>query len=329
MEKDLPFIGLVANKTDLWKYKSVEREDGKSLAEQYKCEYFELSALSCKDGVHEMFNNVIQITLSKSKPRAFSLPSNTAIISRHKSDRECRPMIPKLHFDDRKRSTSLINIHPIEEEQAMSSKTSTKNCSSISLMASMEKSISLSKYKQYVETPITTCVERGRSTSVCDQPIIIKENYSAKEVRESFSCSTQTLNRMKNVSPARMLFSSTSVGDLEKEHEQNKKNISKTMRRNLTEMSLLNKKSIDRDSKISIIQNIPKVIERKMSFDTIAAKVPDNKTGILHTTLGEVGFLAFSTLQVPVTPKKPKSPFSKRRMNGFLSQKPLLVGKQK
>jgi len=317
-EKDMPFIGLVANKTDLWKYKTVEREEGKSLAEQYKCEYFELSALSCKDGVNDMFNSVIQITLSKSKPRAFSLPSNTAI-SCDKSDTESTVMIPQLQFKDRKRSTSLINILPIEEEQKMSSKTSTKNCSSISLMASMERSISLSKFSEYANAPGE---ERGSST-FCDQPIKGKK-ISLNKDTYTIAC-PQQLNQTRNASSVRTLSSSTSVCDL---GEHNKQNLPKPIRRNFTEMSL-DKKLAERDSKSSIIQNIPNVIEKKKSFDNLTSKILDNKPGILHTTLGEVGFLAFSTLQVPVAPKKSKSPFTKRRMNGFMSQKPLLVGKQK
>lgn len=72
-EKEL-CVALVANKSDLWPHKSVDRDDGKKLAERFHCKYYEMSALGNKDGVYNMFSSVIHLAVERSKVRSLSLP---------------------------------------------------------------------------------------------------------------------------------------------------------------------------------------------------------------------------------------------------------------
>lgn len=57
----LPCVALVANKLDMWHYRTVMRSDGEYLTKKHCCLYFELSALTDFEGVNRMFTVIVKL----------------------------------------------------------------------------------------------------------------------------------------------------------------------------------------------------------------------------------------------------------------------------
>lgn len=92
---NLPCVAIVANKSDLWHYRNVMRSDGEYLAKKQNCKYFELSALTDRDGVDRMFTVLVKLIHEK---LLYDLKSSSVILLEGP---------PPGEFEGRRRSRSL------------------------------------------------------------------------------------------------------------------------------------------------------------------------------------------------------------------------------
>ena len=105
----LPSIAIVANKSDMWHYRTVMRSDGEYLAKKHSCKYFEVSALTDCESVQRMFNIVLKLMNDRrivEKQSMMESKSATIIVSSiHTND---HPPVPtSAEFEGRRRARSL------------------------------------------------------------------------------------------------------------------------------------------------------------------------------------------------------------------------------
>ena len=105
--RTLPSIAIVANKSDMWHYRTVMRSDGEYLAKKHSCKYFELSALTDGESVQRMFNVVLKLMNDRISERQLAIESKSASILITKDRSEGSPSPMSEEFEGRRRARSL------------------------------------------------------------------------------------------------------------------------------------------------------------------------------------------------------------------------------
>ena len=107
----LPSIAIVANKSDMWHYRTVMRSDGEYLAKKHSCKYFEVSALTDCESVQRMFNIVLKLMNDRriiEKQSMMESKSATIIVSSIRTDDNHHSPPPNSsEFEGRRRARSL------------------------------------------------------------------------------------------------------------------------------------------------------------------------------------------------------------------------------